>query len=157
MFTDIVRSTNLIEAIGDEAWGGLLRWHDEAIRGLLAEHGGEEIHHAGDGFFVAFPSADAALDCALTIRRLLAEHRRRHGFAPSVRIGLHSSEALVTPTGYEGRGVHVAARIGALAGADEILVSSDVLDAAGAPPEHSELREERLRGVATPVTVATLR
>jgi len=157
MFTDIVRSTHLIEAIGDEAWGELLRWHDEAIRGLLAEHGGEEIDHAGDGFFVAFPSADAALACALAIRRLLVEHRRRHGFAPSVRIGLHSSEAVVTRNGYQGRGVHVAARIGALAGADEILVSSDVLDAAGAPPEHGELREQRLRGVATPVTVATLR
>ena len=63
----------------------------------------------------------------------------------------------MTRNGYQGRGVHVAARIGALAGADEILVSSDVLDAAGAPPEHDELREEHLRGVTTPVTVATLR
>ena len=157
MFTDIVRSTYLIEAIGDEAWGGLLRWHDETIRQLLDEHGGQEVDHAGDGFFVAFPSADAALVCALAIRRQLTEHRRLQGFAPSIRIGLHSSEALVTDGGYEGRGVHVAARIGALAGADEILVSSDVLDAAGTRPEHGEPRQERLRGVATPVTVATLR
>ena len=156
MFTDIVRSTNLIEAIGDEAWGGLLRWHDETIRRLLAEHDGQEIDHAGDGFFVAFASADAALVCALSIRRQLEEHRRRSGFAPSVRIGLHSSEALVTESGYEGRGVHVAARIGALAGADEILVSSDVLDAAETRPEHGELREERLRGIASPITIATL-
>ncbi|MGQ0608477.1 MAG: adenylate/guanylate cyclase domain-containing protein [Chloroflexota bacterium] len=157
MFTDIVRSTNLIEAIGDEAWARLLGWHDEMLRALLAEHGGKEIHHAGDGFFVAFPSADAALGCALAIRRQLEEHRRRNGFAPSIRIGLHSAEAVVTPTGFEGRGVHVAARIGALAGADEIVVSTDVLDAAETQPERGEVREERLRGIAKPVTIATLR
>ena len=156
MFTDIVRSTNLIEAVGDEAWGRLLAWHDDTIRGLLREHGGQEVHHAGDGFFVAFPSADAALVCALAIRRRLEDHRNRHGFAPSVRIGLHIAEALETPTGYEGRGVHIAARIAALGGADEILVSRDVLDAAEAPPEHGGLRQERLRGIAKPVEVAAL-
>ena len=157
MFTDIVRSTHLLEAIGDEAWTALLQWHDDTIRRLLAEHGGEEIDHAGDGFFVAFPSADAALGCALALRGVLAEHRRLHGFSPSVRIGLHSAEAVMTATGYQGHGVHVAARIGALAGPGEIVVSSDVLDAAGSPPEHGELREESLRGIARPVTIATLR
>ncbi len=157
MFTDIVRSTNLIEAVGDEAWARLLAWHDDAIRALLLEHGGEEVHHAGDGFFVAFPSADGALACALAIRKRLEAHRRQHGFAPSVRIGLHSSEALQTPTGYEGRGVHIAARIGALADADQILVSGAVLDSAQAQPDHGELHQERLRGIANTIDVATLR
>ena len=54
MFTDIVRSTQLIEAIGDEAWTDLVRWHDQTLRALFAAHGGEEVDHAGDGFFVAF-------------------------------------------------------------------------------------------------------
>lgn len=157
MFTDIVRSTNLIEAVGDEAWGRLLAWHDDAIRTLLLQHDAEEVHHAGDGFFVAFSSADGALACALAIRERLEEHRRQHGFAPSVRIGLHSSEALQTPTGYEGRGVHIAARIGALADADEILVSAAVLDSAQAQPDHGGLRQERLRGIAKMIDVATLR
>ena len=156
MFTDIVRSTNLIEAIGDEAWGQLLAWHDETIRGLLREQGGQEVHHAGDGFFVAFPSADAAIVCALAIRRRFGDHRQRHGFAPSVRIGLHIAEALETSTGYEGRGVHIAARIAALGDANEILVSRDVLDATDTPPEHGDLRQERLRGIAAPVEVAAL-
>ncbi len=156
MFTDIVRSTNLIEAVGDEAWGRLLAWHDDTIRGLLREHGGQEVHHAGDGFFVAFPSADAAVVCALANRRRLEDHRHRNGFAPSVRIGLHVAEALETSTGYEGRGVHIAARIAALGGADEIIVSRDVLDATEAPPEHGNLRQERLRGIADPVEVAAL-
>jgi class 3 adenylate cyclase len=156
MFTDIVRSTHLIEAVGDEAWGRLLAWHDEKIRALLRDHAGQEVHHAGDGFFVAFPSADSAVDCALAIRRTLAEHRRQHGFAPSVRIGLHSGEALKTSTGYEGRGVHIAARIGALAGADEILASRATVEAFGRSTEHGPLRTERLRGIAEPVEVAAL-
>jgi len=156
MFTDIVRSTHLIEAVGDEAWGGLLAWHDEKIRALLRDHAGQEVHHAGDGFFVAFPSADAAIDCALAIRRMLTEQRRQHGFAPSVRIGLHSAEALKTSTGYEGRSVHIAARIGALAGPDEILASRATIDAFSRSPEHGPLRMERLRGIAEPVEMAAL-
>lgn len=156
MFTDIVRSTHLIDAVGDEAWGALLAWHDEKIRALLREHAGQEVHHAGDGFFVAFPNADAAVDCALAIRRTLAQHRRQHGFAPSVRIGLHSSEALKTSTGYEGRGVHIAARIGALAEPDEILASRATIEGIGRSTEHGPLRMERLRGIADPVEVAAL-
>ncbi|MBA2757631.1 MAG: hypothetical protein H0U37_09350 [Chloroflexi bacterium] len=73
-----------------------------------------------------------------------------------MRIGLHVAEALETSTGYEGRGVHIAARIGAPARADEVLVSREVLDAAGSTPAHGDRRAERLRGIATPVEVAAL-
>jgi class 3 adenylate cyclase len=55
LFTDIVGSTALLEAIGNEAWQDLIRWHDRTLRALFAEHGGEEVDHTGDGFFVAFP------------------------------------------------------------------------------------------------------
>src|SRR5690606_34435885 len=60
MFTDIVKSTNLVEAIGDEAWGTLLHWHDETLRNLFAMHRGEEVASTGDGFFVGFDSPEAA-------------------------------------------------------------------------------------------------
>ena len=89
MFTDIVGSTALVEAIGDEAWHDLLRWHDEALRRCFASNDGEEVDHTGDGFFVAFPDARTALACAIAIQRTLADHRRAHGFAPQVRIGVH--------------------------------------------------------------------
>ena len=56
MFTDIEGSTNLVEALGDEAWQGVLRWHDETLRSLFAEHKGEEVVATGDGFFVGFDS-----------------------------------------------------------------------------------------------------
>jgi tetratricopeptide (TPR) repeat protein len=72
MFTDMVRSTELIEAIGDEAWDQLVRWHHDTLRAAFARHDGREIDAAGDGFFVAFPEAEGAVACAVTIQRTLA-------------------------------------------------------------------------------------
>src|SRR5207342_2253348 len=93
MFTDIVASTALLEAIGDEAWNDLRRWHDETLRDSVAANRGEEVDHTGDGFFVSFWDVASAVSCAREIQRRLAEHRRDHGFAPQVRIGLHAAEA----------------------------------------------------------------
>lgn len=156
MFTDIVRSTDLVEAIGDAAWGRLRDWHDRTIRRVIEIHRGEEVDHAGDGFFVVFNSPDDALACAVEIQRSLAEQRREHGFAPSVRIGLHAGELIQSASGYGGRSVHLAARIAALAEGDEIVASADVLRAAGHPPAHLPSREVTLRGIRRPVEVATL-
>ena len=157
MFTDIVRSTDLIDAVGDEAWTRLLGWHDRTVRALIGEFGGDEIHHAGDGFFVAFSDARPALECARRIQRTLADHRREHGFAPSVRIGIHTGGAVRVGGGYEGRSVHVAARIAALADADEIVASEDAVAAAGDGYELTETREVRLRGIRAPVKLGVVR
>jgi class 3 adenylate cyclase len=127
MFTDIVGSTALLEAIGDDAWEELRTWHDESMRACFARHGGEEVDHAGDGFFVAFRDARPALQCAIEVQRLLAHLRRDHGFAPQVRIGLHSAGAARTRGGYAGRGVHTSARIGAIAGSGEIVASAETV------------------------------
>jgi class 3 adenylate cyclase len=151
VFTDICRSTELIDAIGDEAWQDLVRWHDGTLRDLFAEHGGEEVDHAGDGFFVAFPSARSAMDAARAIQRTLAEHRRAHGFAPQVRIGIHEAEAVQDGVGYRGKGVHEAARIAALAEAGEILASSRTVELEGLT--EAEPRTVALKGIAEPVDV----
>lgn len=82
LFSDIVDSTRLAETVGDETWADLLRWHDAALRRLFLEHHGEEVDHAGDGFLVAFDSAAPAITCAVAVQRMLAAHRREHGFAP---------------------------------------------------------------------------
>ena len=156
MFTDIVRSTNLVDAIGDEAWEDLVRWHDRTLRALFAEHGGEEVDHAGDGFFVAFEDPGAALTSAVAIQRSLADHRRTQGFAPQVRIGIHAAEATDRQGDYGGKGVHRAARIGALAEGGEILVTAETLAAADASWEVSETREVPLKGFAEPARVASL-
>lgn len=131
MFTDIVDSTSLIEAIGDEAWEDLRRWHDQTLRASFARHDGGEINQAGDGFFVAFPDPAAGIACATEIQRRLVEHRREHGFAPQVRIGLHATEAAEGEAGFAGRGVHEAARIGGLAGGGGILASAETVRGIG--------------------------
>jgi class 3 adenylate cyclase len=154
MFTDIVKSTDLIGVIGDEAWEDLLRWHDQTLRSLFASHGGEVAHHTGDGFFASFEDARSALTCAVAVQRALAEHRRAHGFALGVRIGVHAAEAIRRGQDFSGGGVHKAARIAAIAEGGEILASVDTVSVADGEFRVSESREVTLKGVAGPVRVA---
>jgi class 3 adenylate cyclase len=155
MFTDIVRSTNLVEALGDEAWGHLIRWHDEQLRAQFAAHRGEVVKAIGDGFFVAFQNPGDALACAVAIQRALAEHRRAHGFAPQVRIGVHAASATHEGLDYRGRGVNAAARVGALADGDEILATAQT--AALAPTQLvTGRRSVMLKRFAEPVEVVSI-
>jgi class 3 adenylate cyclase len=153
LFTDIVGSTKLAEALGNDAWDRLLRWHDETLTACFARNGGTIVNSTGDGFFVAFESASGAVACAIEIQRRLAEHRAGTGFAPPVRIGLHAADATVRGADYSGVGVHIAARLGALAEGGEILASRAALDEAGSV-RASEPREVTVRGVSTPISVA---
>ena len=156
MFTDIVGSTPLVAAIGDTAWSDLVQWHDDTLRALFAKHGGQEVNHAGDGFFVAFAQPAAATACAVAIQRTLARHRREHGFAPEVRIGIHAAPAQHGRGGYRGKGVHQAARVAALAGGGEILVSQMTLEDEKVAFAVSEPRSVQLKGLAEPLSVVTL-
>ena len=155
LFTDIVNSTSLMGVIGDDAWDSLRRWHDQTLRASFSEHGGEEIDHAGDGFFVAFPDVTSALASAIEIQRWLVEHRSAHGFSPQVRIGLHATSATHSGGGYTGLGVHTAARISSLAGPGEILASAETVE--DMPDlRTSETRTATLKGIAEPVDVVAI-
>lgn len=154
MFTDIEGSTQLVEALGDEAWQNVLRWHDETLRGLFADHRGEEVVGTGDGFFVGFDSPEEALACAVAIQRRLAEHRTAAGFAPKVRIGVHAAGATQVGKNFSGKGVHEASRIAALAAGDEIVASRAT--AVGSRYEASEPREVQVRGISEPVEIVTV-
>jgi class 3 adenylate cyclase len=156
VFTDIVKSTDLIGAIGDEAWENLLAWHDQTLRSLFASHGGEVAHHTGDGFFVAFENARSAVTCAVAVQRALADHRRAHGFAPMVRIGVHAGEGTRRGQDYSGGEVHKAARIAAVAEGGEILATVDTLSAANGEFTVSEPREVTVKGVAGSFQVARI-
>lgn len=156
LFTDIVSSTNLLEAIGDDAWRNLVLWHDRTLKGIFRAHGGEEVEHRGDGYFAVFGDAKQAVACAIAIQRTLATHRQSQGFSPRVRIGVHYAEAARTGSTYQGRGVHEAARIAALAGGDEILASEEILEAARGDFQASEPRAVELKGIARPVQVRTV-
>lgn len=155
MFTDIVGSTNLAEALGDQAWERLLRWHDDMLRIQVASGGGEIVNSTGDGFFAAFESARSGVDCAISIQRALLEHRASTGFALSVRIGLHSAAANRRGTDYSGKGVHVAARVAGLAEGGEILATAETLAEAGAAGA-SEARMATLKGVAAPLSLTPI-
>src|SRR5919197_2318049 len=154
MFTDIVGSTNLLEAMGDEAWQSLLDWHDRMLRSMFSENRGEEITAIGDGFFVAFEAPDDALACAVAIQRGLAEHRKTAGSAPQVRIGVHASDATRVGRNFTGKGVHEAARIGALAEGSEILASVDT--ATGGRYPMSDSKAVTVKGIADPIDVVTV-
>jgi class 3 adenylate cyclase len=156
VFTDIVDSTRFLELLGDEGWDDLLQWHDRTLRSVFAEHGGQEVKHEGDGFFVAFIDSTSALECACGIQRSLAAHRREHGFAPQVRIGVHAAEASERDGDFHGKGVHTAARVGAAAVGGEILTTRAALDGAGDRFSVSEPRPLALKGLAEPVEVATV-
>jgi class 3 adenylate cyclase len=153
VFTDVVDSTKLVEALGEEKWRKLLAWHDRRLRELIEEAGGEVIKHTGDGYFAAFQSIGSALEAATAIQRALDEHEP---IAPDVRIGVHSGGAFHrADNDYAGQGVHMAARIGALARGAEILVSVDSLDGA-ATGRLKERREETLKGFDEPVELAAV-
>ena len=157
MFTDIVTSTDLIGLIGDDAWEDLLRWHDRALRSEFSKHGGQEVRHTGDGFFVAFDSGSEAVKAAVAIQQRLSNQRREQGFAPWVRIGLHTAETIRQGNDYAGRGVHVAARVGDMGEREEIVISADALEAAGAIPyQVSDPRSEVVKGVDEPIVVHTI-
>ncbi|HVH65261.1 MAG TPA: adenylate/guanylate cyclase domain-containing protein [Candidatus Acidoferrum sp.] len=154
LFTDIVRSTALVEAMGDEAWNEVLRWHDHTLHRLIAQHGGEEIKRLGDGIFAGFAQPDQAIECAVQIQRTLADHRRQHGFAPQVRIGVHRALATRVGLDYRGMGVHQAARIAGIAQGGEIVTSWQT--AQPCKFAVSEPREVALKGVTEPVQVVTI-
>jgi class 3 adenylate cyclase len=152
MFTDIVDSTRLVAEMGDQGWADVLRWHDRAIRAVLTAHDGLEVKQrgGGDGFFAAFDSAVEAVTAAQEIQRAFADRRDTDRFAPHVRIGLHRADALLAGNDFAGLGVHEAARIGAIADADEILASESTVRSAG-DPDASAAYDVDLKGLAAPM------
>jgi class 3 adenylate cyclase len=122
LFTDIVGSTEQASALGDQQWRVRLDRHDEAVRRELKAHVGVEVKTTGDGFLATFDSPSRGVRAALAICRAAA-HEGVH-----VRAGLHTGEVERRGSDIAGVGVHVAARVAALAGADEVLTSSTVRD-----------------------------
>jgi DNA-binding NarL/FixJ family response regulator len=122
LFSDIVGSTQHASALGDKRWRALLTSHDAAVRSALQRFGGREVKQTGDGFLATFESPAVGVRCAVAIRETLA----RLGL--QVRCGLHTGECELRASDIGGIAVHIAARVAALAGPDEILVSSTVKD-----------------------------
>jgi class 3 adenylate cyclase len=149
LFTDIVRSTELLETIEDRHWANVLRRHDDTLRTIFADYGGQVVDHTGDGFFVAFDEAALAVQAAVAVQRAVDQE-----FVFDVRIGLHTDGALARGENYHGRGVHTAARVGAAAGGREILATEESV--AGLEIDVSEPRPLELKGLKAPVSTVAI-
>ena len=120
VFTDIVGSTQRAAILGDDRWRDLLDNHDSLVRQELARFGGREVNTAGDGFVATFISPSVALDCAEAIVDAVPT------LGIEVRVGIHAGEVEVRGDDIAGMAVHIGARVAALAGPSEVLVSSTV-------------------------------
>jgi class 3 adenylate cyclase len=155
MFTDIVGSTGLLAAAGDDVWVEYLMWHDVVLRHLFGVHGGREVKQVGDGFFVVFDDPAAALACGLSIIGLLANPGAGRPAVP-VRVGIHRSEVIQVGRDYAGRGVHEAARILDHAGGGELLVSAGSVTPAAVGFVAEPPRTVTLRGLPDRVDVVCI-
>jgi class 3 adenylate cyclase len=122
MFTDIVGSTDLAAAIGDARWRDTLAEHNRLVRQQLERFRGREIKTTGDGFLAMFDGPARAIRCTAAIRTALEP------VDIGVRAGLHTGEVDVEGVDLGGIAVHIAARVMAMAGPGETLVSSTVKD-----------------------------
>jgi pimeloyl-ACP methyl ester carboxylesterase len=122
LFTDIVGATNKATELGDRGWRDLLVEHNGVIRRELARFRGREVDTAGDGFLATFDGPARAIGCAAAVVAAVKP------LGLTVRTGVHTGECEVLGGKLSGIAVHIAARVAALAAADEVLVSSTVRD-----------------------------
>jgi pimeloyl-ACP methyl ester carboxylesterase/class 3 adenylate cyclase len=122
LMTDIVDSTRRAAALGDRAWRDLLEQHHRVVRAALARFRGREVDMAGDGSLAVFDGPARAIRCALAVSAAVRE------LGIEVRAGVHTGECEVIGDAVAGLAVHIGARVGALAGRSEVLVSSTVKD-----------------------------
>jgi len=142
LFTDIVGSTVKAAAIGDRRWRDLLEGHHSAVRRNLDRFRGREVKTTGDGFLAVFDGPTRGVRCACAI----ADEIRPLGI--EVRAGLHTGECEIMGDDYGGLAVHIGARVAALAGPGEVLVSSTVKDlVAGSGLHFNDYGSRSLKGV----------
>ncbi len=142
MFTDIVGSTERAAALGDARWRELVGRHDDLIRAELERHRGREVKTMGDGFLATFDGPARGIRCA----RAIADQVRSLDI--ELRAGLHTGECELIGDDIGGMAVNIGARIGALAAADEVFVSSTVKDlVVGSGISFSDRGVRELKGV----------
>ena len=146
LMSDIVDSTPTAARLGDARWRQTLADHNRIIRHEIERFRGREIDTTGDGFFVAFESAAAAVQCARAIRDAVKRLQLQ------VRIGVHTGEIETTADGVRGIAIHALARIMSAAGTSEILVSPITRALTeGTDLRYVERGPHALKGIATPM------
>jgi predicted ATPase/class 3 adenylate cyclase len=149
LFTDIEGSTRLLHELGEEAYADALDKHRLVVREACRSHGGVEVDTQGDAFFVAFPTAPAALQAAAATRDALQTGPIR------LRTGIHTGTPLLTAEGYVGHDVHRAARIAAAGHGGQVLVSASTAALVGTNGLR-DLGEHRLKDLSAPERIYQL-
>jgi class 3 adenylate cyclase len=146
LMTDIVGSTQMAAELGDAVWKQRLAQHNRTVRSQLERFRGREVDTTGDGFLATFPSAAAALRCALEA----ADATRQMGI--EIRAGVHTGEIEVLASDVRGIAVHATARIMAVAQPSEVLASSIARALAeGAGLRFDDRGTHTLKGIETPM------
>jgi class 3 adenylate cyclase len=142
LFTDIVDSTRRAAEIGDRDWHALLDAHDAVVRAQLARFRGREVSTSGDSFLATFDGPQRAIRCALAIRDAV------QALGIEVRAGLHTGECEIRGDDIGGIAVHIGARVSALAGPNDVLVSSTLRDLViGSGLQFEDRGTHQLKGV----------
>lgn len=142
LFTDIVDSTGRAAALGDRGWRDVLDRHNTIVRRELERFRGRVVDTAGDGFLATFDGPARAIRCAQAV------HAAVRDLGLEIRAGLHTGEIELVGDDVRGIAVHIGARVSALAGAGEVLVSSTVRDlVAGSGIEFQDRGTHQLKGV----------
>jgi class 3 adenylate cyclase len=123
VFTDIEASTQLLQELGDQAYGQVSGDHRRLVREAFGAQGGTEIDTQGDAFFFSFPRARDAVAAAVDAQRALRDHEWPDDREVRVRMGVHTGEPHVGEEGYLGLDVVRAARISAAGHGGQILIS----------------------------------
>jgi class 3 adenylate cyclase len=142
LFTDLVGSTDATASLGDRAWRQLLERHHAIVRRELGRFSGRELDTAGDGFLAMFDGPARAVQAAAAMREELGV------IGLTIRAGLHTGECEVSDGKLVGIALSIGARIAAIAGPGEVLVSRTVKDlVAGSGLTFVDRGEHRLKGV----------
>jgi class 3 adenylate cyclase len=142
LFTDIVGSSEIAVELGDHRWRSLQALHHREVRRQLKRHGGHEVDTAGDGFFATFSTPAAGVRCASAIVTAVRE------LGLEIRAGLHIGEVESADGKVAGIAVTTAARVSAMAGPGEVLVTSTIAQmVAGSGLEFSTVGTRELKGV----------
>jgi class 3 adenylate cyclase/pimeloyl-ACP methyl ester carboxylesterase len=142
LFTDIVGSTRRAAELGDRDWRALLDAHDAVVRAQLDRFRGREVNASGDGFLATFDGPQRAIRCAMAIRGAV------RALGIEVRAGLHTGECEIRGNNIGGIAVHIGARVSALAGPNDVLVSSTLRDLViGSGLEFEDRGTHQLKGV----------
>jgi class 3 adenylate cyclase len=142
LFTDVVDSTVQAAALGDAGWRDVRARHDQIVRSQIARYRGREIKTMGDGFLATFDGPARGVRCAKAIADAVGP------LGIQIRAGLHTGEVAIEGDDVAGLGVVIGARVGALAGPSQVLVSQTVKDlVAGSGLIFEEAGEHELKGV----------